>query len=420
MPKDRLAKYPKPTKVLSKAALLGAWASSRDATKQSGSPGSDGQSARSFASNLDQQLDNIALQIRRGEFGFGPLRAKLISKADGVRLRLICIPNVRDRLVQRAIATNLTAGQKLGMPSREAFGFVQGRSLGEAISEVLNLRAEYPFVFETDIESFFDRIDRNDLKAKVARALGRSSLVPFIHAAIDCEVKSSKDELSKIENLGIFRGRGLRQGMPLSPLLANLALSPFDKALAKRGIRFVRYADDVVTFAETKQQAVEHEKIVKAELEKIGLSIPPLSDEKKTRVVSKFQNFVFLGREFFFSDRIGDYAQRVPKAKLDAILRDISELSDIRNLIKDSVPFHEFGGRLSRLASSYHQSYSDAHNTVHVDNEIRRKVREVTRKMYVDIFGSVSVSKISADHKKFLQFEEFEFSEEEYDDFNGY
>jgi retron-type reverse transcriptase len=38
------------------------------------------------------------------------------------------------------------------------------------------------------------------------------------------------------------------QGGPLSPLLSNIVLDELDKELEKRGLRFVRYADNAVIY----------------------------------------------------------------------------------------------------------------------------------------------------------------------------
>jgi len=421
MPNDSGTKYPKPVKILSKSTLSVAWKASRDSTNRAGAPGYDGQTARSFASNLDQQLDHLVRQFRSGEFGFGPLRPRLIPKSDGVRFRLICIPNVRDRLVQRAIAMNLGAAEKFGVAAPAVFGFVQGRSLRDAIKAVLNLRATYSFVFETDIESFFDRVNRSELKSRVKSALGVSSLVPLIHGVIDCEVKTKTEEdMSRIVALGVVAGKGLRQGMPLSPALANLTLAPFDKALTNKNIPFVRYADDIVTFASSRSQARDHAKTVKSELAKIGLTIPELSELGKSRIVSKFESFSFLGREFYFSEKWGDYQQRVSKRKISAIVSEMLESAQIENLVKEGIPFSEFSSKISRSAASYRQTYSDASNAPHVDQELRRCLAACRRQLYEEMFGKSSVQRLSAVHRKFLGLDDVYVDGIDFDDFDEY
>src|SRR5690606_4066181 len=161
-------------------------------------------------------------------------------------------------------------------------GFERGKSISDAISTVLDLRARFPFVFETDIQSFFDSINRKELKARVRGALGRSSLVPLICDVIESEVKTNDPSvLEQISKMGIRKGVGLRQGMPLSPALANLALAPFDKALAREKVPFIRYADDVVTFATSKQEALDQAVLVREELGTLGFGIPNLSNDEK-------------------------------------------------------------------------------------------------------------------------------------------
>jgi len=49
--------------------------------------------------------------------------------------------------------------------------------------------------------------------------------------------------------------RGVPQGGPLSPLLANIALTPLDRELEGRGLRFARYADDFLILVKSRPQA---------------------------------------------------------------------------------------------------------------------------------------------------------------------
>jgi RNA-directed DNA polymerase len=65
---------------------------------------------------------------------------------------------------------------------------------------------------------------------------------------IDCEIKVTRWNRSNIEKHGVEMRVGVRQGMPLSPILANLVLSEFDGKIERYGLKMVRYADDIAIF----------------------------------------------------------------------------------------------------------------------------------------------------------------------------
>ena len=91
-------------------------------------------------------------------------------------------------------------------------------------------------------------------------------------------------------------GRGIAQGSPLSPLLANLYLDPVDKAIHSRRVRLVRFADDFVLITRTKSRALWASARIATLLDERGLQL----NEEKTRITSFSEGFVFLG--YLFKD----------------------------------------------------------------------------------------------------------------------
>jgi RNA-directed DNA polymerase len=91
-------------------------------------------------------------------------------------------------------------------------------------------------VVDIDIEKFFDRVHHDLLMGRVAKRVGDKRLLKLIRAFLR----------SGILEDGLVRPteEGTPQGGPLSPWLSNLMLDDLDRELERRGLRFVRYADD--------------------------------------------------------------------------------------------------------------------------------------------------------------------------------
>jgi hypothetical protein len=102
---------------------------------------------------------------------------------------------------------------------------------------------------------------------------------------------------------------GTPQGGPLSPLLANVYLHAFDRAMVEAGYGLVRYADDFVIFAKSASEAAAALQTARELLEgPLKLRLHP----EKTGVRSVAQGFEFLGFHYY-ADRTGAVRKRVRK-----------------------------------------------------------------------------------------------------------
>jgi RNA-directed DNA polymerase len=149
------------------------------------------------------------------------------------------------------------------------------------IERALKLRENYQWCLKTDIKSFFDKIARPRLKKQITKALRGTSLEALVLKVVDCEAKSTSKNREKLRRQGLTPSLGIRQGMPLSPLLANLALADFDKEIEGRKIEMVRYADDLVLFFRNKEDAKDAHKYLELLLATFKLSIPELQTVRK-------------------------------------------------------------------------------------------------------------------------------------------
>ena len=140
---ERTGHAPRPIRILSKVALSEAWKSSRDSTLKAGRPGADNVTARQFSAKLDSNLDEIVCSLRENKYWFSKLRVVFVPKQNSDKERVICIPTVRDRLVQRAIGGHLTSKSAFPINNVSSFGFIKGLGPRNAIKRVLELRSKY-------------------------------------------------------------------------------------------------------------------------------------------------------------------------------------------------------------------------------------------------------------------------------------
>jgi len=246
-------------------------------------PGIDGHTLDQFAAQADQHLQQIHRQLRDGAFRFQPVRRLRIPKLRGGTRRL-GIPTIRDRLVAQALRLLI---EPLLAPAfaPSCFAYRCGLGVHQAIDRLLEkCRKSEPWVLESDIKDFFDSIDHHLLLERLARENIDAKLLQLLN---DFLRAGSQDG-----GRWMPTGRGVPQGSPLSPLLANYYLTPFDHAMAGLGYELIRYADDLLLCCSSRAQARQARTHLVAQLARLRLKI----NRRKTRILdSRRQSFEFLG-----------------------------------------------------------------------------------------------------------------------------
>lgn len=396
---ERTAPVSRPSRLLGFDALSKAWSGSRDASRRPGRPGIDRLTAEQFASKRDRNITALAEQLRRGTFRFSRLRPAFFPKAQPNTWRVICIPTVRDRLVQRAIMSYLGRRKCLPIYNSSSFGFIEERGVNKALQKSLELRRNHDWVLRTDIESFFDRIPREVVKAKIRTALGRNSIVSLLQAVVDVEIGCKGDERNRLMAQGIREGLGLRQGMPLSPVLSNVLLSGFDRAVDRRGLKMVRYADDLVIFANSKQSALDAKGYVSYQLAKIGLSIP---ETGKTLIVGRRHDFDFLGQTIRYFESIDDYRTCASRQLLERIREEALQRFTLAQVMARHRTMTDALAEIKSSGRSYISAYASVHNHAHFESEIRGITRLAVQRLMADLFGGLDISLLSKQHRIFV------------------
>ncbi len=149
---------------------------------------------------------------------------------------MLGIPTVLDRMLQQGIQQILSSIYDRQFHSNN-YGFRPGKNAHQAVKKAQEyIQAGYSWIIELDLEKFFDRVNHQKLMALLSSTVEDKRVLKLISQYLK----------SGIMEGGVVspRTEGTPQGSPLSPLLSNIMLHELDKELTKRGLKFVRYADD--------------------------------------------------------------------------------------------------------------------------------------------------------------------------------
>ena len=212
-----------------------------------GAGGIDGMQVEKLLPFLRENQDELIQQIKLGKYKPNPVRRVEIPKEEKGKVRMLGIPTVVDRVVQQAIAQELTPIYEEQF-SDSSFGFRPKRGQHDALKRCKKYVEEgYVYVVSMDLEKFFDTVNHSKLTEVLSRTIKDGRVISLIHKYLNAGVAGN----------GIFEKteEGVPQGGPLSPLLGNIMLNELDKELECRGHKFVRFADDVVIFCKSRKSA---------------------------------------------------------------------------------------------------------------------------------------------------------------------
>lgn len=251
-----------------------------------GAPGIDGIPAEDALVYLLKNQERIVSEIITRKYKPSPVRRVEIPKANGKK-RLLGIPTVRDRIVQQAMVQVLTPVFEPTF-SDFSFGYRPNRSAEDAVRLAqLYMSEGYNHVVDLDLSQFFDTVDHDILMGLVDKDMEDKDIRRLIFVFLKAGVLY-RDKLEETE-------LGVSQGNPLSPLLANVYLTPFDKEMEKRGLRFVRYADDCQLFTKSDYAAARVMKNATKYLEnKLKLKVNVEKTEAREAEGSCFLGFTFM------------------------------------------------------------------------------------------------------------------------------
>ena len=278
-----------------------------------GACGVDGMTIDEALPWLKEHRDELLESIRSGKYKPSPVRRVEIPKDNG-DVRKLGIPTVIDRIIQQAIAQVLIPIYEPKF-SNGSYGYRPHRSAKDAILKVKEYADEgYKFAVCLDLSKYFDTLCHELLMNMLRQDIKDKWLIDLIKKYLKSGV---------MENGIVMRtDEGSPQGGNLSPLLANIYLDKFDKEFEGRGVKVIRYADDIILLAKSIRAA---ERLLGTSTEYLEKELKLKVNTEKSRAVSVYsiRNFGFSalqweGTEVVVTSEFIQSRRRKPKTNCES------------------------------------------------------------------------------------------------------
>jgi RNA-directed DNA polymerase len=365
--------------------------------------GVDRVTGERFKASLNSNLSTISSRMREG---YSPSGLLAIVKPKGTGgERVICVPTIADRIVQFSLLEHFRPRLKrVGLDNPISFGLAPGkaRSVIGARDFACKARAERPWVYKTDIQKFFDTLDRSRVLSCIAPCVPQRSLRPIIGSFLRTEITEglASQWRKAVAEAGIKEGCGVRQGMPLSPFFAGAYLRDLDRWLMRQGHPAARYVDDIVVFFETEAEAREFHPRMKEQMALVGLTIGDIgSPGSKTHLYPPDLPADFLGMEI---KRKGDtYCLFVSQAIVQKIGNRFAELSAIERLTEKGITLTTLGTFIGNMQCGYRNAYDAAHNFDDFKKELEELGAGLKECVLYHLFGA-QLEHLTSNELKFV------------------
>jgi group II intron reverse transcriptase/maturase len=266
------------------------------------STGADRIELELFLRDKDKHLAAAARKVLSGRYTFSPFLERQIPKDGSTELRTISIASIRDSIVQRALYDYLYPLVDGLLANGVVFGYRKKVSAHDAIGVIAgHFSRGRTYVFEADLEKFFDTVDHTILLAKTVQL----PIDDRVQTLLRRFLKTGKIPSEQVEEHRAMTGkqkkfspeprlRGVPQGGVLSGLLSNLYLAEFDRQMLAKHCGLVRYADDFLVCCTEEQECHDAYALARTLLEPLKVNLHP--SPRKTKICVRADSGVeFLG-----------------------------------------------------------------------------------------------------------------------------
>ena len=255
-----------------------------------GAEGVDGMKYTELKEHLEENGEIIKGQLRTRKYKPQPVRRVEIPKPDG-GIRKLGVPTATDRFIQQAIAQVLTPIYEEQFHDH-SYGFRPNRCAQQAIITALDMMNDgNDWIVDIDLEKFFDTVNHDKLMTIMGRTIKDGDVISIVRKYLVSGIMIDDEYEDSIV--------GTPQGGNLSPLLANIMLNELDKEMEKRGLNFVRYADDCIIMVGSEMSANRVMRNISRFIEeKLGLKVNMTKSK-----VDRPGGVKYLGFGFYFDPK---------------------------------------------------------------------------------------------------------------------
>lgn len=311
-------------------------------------------------------------EIERGHFfDKTPKQSFLIPKDNG-EYREIVLSSTKTKIIQKILSDELSAVLHF---SDRSYAFRKGKSPLKAINRVKHLlNAGFNYVAKADIKGFFDSIDQEILIDKLTRIIEDKKIIYLIAYHLKQGFLRKNHWIDKTE--------GIYQGDVLSPLLSNIYLDAFDRFLERKGVEFLRYSDDLLFLAKSKDEASKFRYIARGYLKRLKLDF----NMNKTYISTVDNGFEYLG--IFFKGEDLKIDNKKLNKKLTALRHDLKNLD-----LKESIE------KLNQKVDGYLNYYGK----IGVDESGAKELQSLSDEILIEKIAEAKESKKITTKAKFKE-----------------
>jgi RNA-directed DNA polymerase len=305
--------------------------------RNKGCSGVDGMEVKELGAYFSAHWAEIQSAIETGTYQPSKVLGIEVEKPDGGK-RLLGIPTVIDRVIQQMIQQVLSPLYDQDF-SVYRYAFRPNCSAHQAVHQALDyINSGHQDIIDLDLKRFFDLVNHDHLMGLLYRKIKDERLLRLIRKYLKAGMM-----LGGIEQ---EREMGTPQGSPLSPLLSNILLNELDNELTRRGLKFVRYADDCSIFIKSKRSA---RRVLRGITKFIEQELKLQVNQQKTKICRPV-NYCILGYNFvstYQKSKQGEYRLRVSPKTFARMKTKVKEIT------RKTTP-KSFNERISELNTYMH------------------------------------------------------------------